>query len=171
MCINFYINSEYIIALKWKTWNIKWDRSLRRLLWILCKSTKCSWRIAQCDSSKRNQRETRIGGFFRIGCSSKINIILVSQNHIVCIYFICQIVTHRNFSKLTLGAIGAVMGTLAAVGVAIQSVNQNSICTTVCVCTIIIVSRHLNQPAFFIKCIKITEYFVYFRSRRLEILP
>lgn len=32
---------------------------------------------------------------------------------------------------LTLGAIGAVMGTLAAVGVAIQSVNQNSICTTV----------------------------------------
>ena len=100
MCINFYINLEYIIALKWKTWNIKWDRSLRRLLWILCKSTKCSWRIAQCDSSKRNQRETRIGGFFRIGCSSKINIILVSQNHIVCIYFICQIVMHRNFFKV-----------------------------------------------------------------------
>ena len=80
---DFFIDLEYCVAHKYKTWYLKWDRSLRCLLWILCKSTSKSIRIARCHSIKSNSWKTRIWicryneGCFWIGRRSKINILLV----------------------------------------------------------------------------------------------
>ena len=93
---DFFIDLEYCVAHKYKTWYLKWDRSLRCLFRVLCEWTSNRIRATRFHSIKWNSWETRVynncAGCFRTGRRSKINISLMSRYYMAnSFYPLCWI--------------------------------------------------------------------------------